>query len=113
MGGRRVLTNPFRPGGCTAGYSAPNVEDADVVLVSSFLLDEGDVENVPENKLLFESGIFQLQGMRFEGIPIAHDRLNGRRFWHEHDVALATGGPKYRPSGAGRRPPLAMNSGFS
>ncbi|WP_159789824.1 MBL fold metallo-hydrolase [Sodalinema gerasimenkoae] len=79
-GGRRVLTNPFRPGGCTAGYPEPNVEDTDVVLVSSFLLDEGDVENVPENKLLFESGIFQLQGMRFEGIPIAHDRLNGRRF---------------------------------
>mgnify|MGYP002475314135 CR=1 FL=1 len=79
-GGRRVLTNPFRPGGCTAGYPAPNVEDTDVVLVSSFLLDEGDIENVPESKLLFESGIFQLQGMRFEGIPIAHDRLNGRRF---------------------------------
>ncbi|TAO03928.1 MAG: Zn-dependent hydrolase [Phormidium sp. SL48-SHIP] len=79
-GGRRVLTNPFRPGGCTAGYPEPDVEDADVVLVSSFLLDEGAVENVPESKLLFESGIFQLQGMRFEGIAIAHDRLNGRRF---------------------------------
>lgn len=79
-GGRRVLTNPFRPGGCTAGYPEPNVDDTDVVLVSSFLLDEGDVENVPETKLLFESGIFQLQGIRFEGIPIAHDRLNGRRF---------------------------------
>ncbi|OAB55657.1 Zn-dependent hydrolase [Phormidium willei BDU 130791] len=78
--GRRVLTNPFRPGGCTAGYPEPNVEETDVVLVSSFLLDEGDIENVPESKLLFESGIFQLQGMRFEGIPIAHDRLNGRRF---------------------------------
>ncbi len=78
--GRRVLSNPFRPGGCTAGYPEPNVEETDVVLISSFLLDEGDIENVPESKLLFESGIFQMQGMRFEGIPIAHDRLNGRRF---------------------------------
>ncbi|WP_017658866.1 MBL fold metallo-hydrolase [Baaleninema simplex] len=77
---RRILANPFRTLGCTAGYPEPNIDDADLVLVSSFLLDEGAVDTVPESKLLFESGIFEVQGMTFEGIPIPHDRIGGNRF---------------------------------
>lgn len=95
-GGRRVLTNPFRTAGCTLGYPDPDVSNADVVLVSSFLLDEGAVDNVPESKVLAESGIFQLNGIEFEGIPIAHDRLGGRRFgmntiwtWQQGGLNLA------------------------
>lgn len=38
--GLKVLVNPYQSVGCTAGYSLPDLQP-DVVLVSSFLLDEG------------------------------------------------------------------------
>ncbi len=75
-----VVANPFRPGGCTAGYPAPDARDADITIVSSLLLDEGATDNVREDRLLFESGIYQLGATKFEGIPIPHDRFNGNRF---------------------------------
>ncbi|GAB4236422.1 MAG: MBL fold metallo-hydrolase [Stanieria sp.] len=78
--GLRILVNPFRPLGCTAGYAVPKVE-ADLVLVSSFLLDEGAVENLPGNpRILTEPGDYQISGLKFQGISIPHDREGGRRF---------------------------------
>lgn len=95
-GGRRVLCNPFRTVGCTLGYPPPDPGNADVVLVSSFLFDEGAIDGIPESKVLAESGIFQLQGIEFEGIPIAHDRQGGQRFgtntiwtWRQAGLNLA------------------------
>ncbi|MCY7321756.1 MAG: MBL fold metallo-hydrolase, partial [Phormidesmis sp. CAN_BIN36] len=43
--GQKILVNPFRSLGCTAGYRAPRV-NADLVLISSQLLDEGAIELV-------------------------------------------------------------------
>jgi L-ascorbate metabolism protein UlaG (beta-lactamase superfamily) len=56
-GGLRVLVNPFQTLGCTAGYRPPQIE-ADLVLISSQLLDEGAIQ----------------------GLAIPHDRVGGRRF---------------------------------
>jgi L-ascorbate metabolism protein UlaG (beta-lactamase superfamily) len=54
---------------------------ADFVLISSQLFDEGAAEGLPGNpKLLFEPGVYQVGGIRFQGISIDHDRLGGRRF---------------------------------
>ncbi|NEP53917.1 MAG: MBL fold metallo-hydrolase [Moorea sp. SIO3C2] len=79
-GGVRVLVNPFQTIGCTARYNSPKVE-ADLVLISSLLLDEGAAEGIPGSpRLLFEPGIFQVNGLKFEGISIPHDRVGGRRF---------------------------------
>jgi L-ascorbate metabolism protein UlaG (beta-lactamase superfamily) len=79
-GGRRVLVNPFRALGCTAGYRVPKVQ-ADLVLVSSLLWDEGSAEGLPGNpKVLYEPGVYEIGGIRFQGISIAHDREGGRRF---------------------------------
>jgi len=79
-GGARILVNPFRTLGCTAGYRPPKVE-ADLVLISSQLLDEGAVEEVPGNpQLIYEPGVYQFQGMQIQGIAIDHDREKGRRF---------------------------------
>ncbi|HBE51427.1 MAG TPA: Zn-dependent hydrolase, partial [Cyanobacteria bacterium UBA11369] len=36
-GGKRILVNPFRPIGCTAGYRPPKIE-TELVLISSQLL---------------------------------------------------------------------------
>ena len=78
--GTRILVNPFRPLGCTAGYAAPNVE-ADLVLISSFLLDEGAVEDLSGNpRILTQPGDYQVNNIKFQGISISHDREGGRRF---------------------------------
>ncbi len=77
---QRVLVNPFRRVGCTAGYPALNVT-ADVVLISSRLLDEGAVEDVQGNPTqLYEPGVYQLNGLQFQGIRTNHDRMDGMRF---------------------------------
>jgi hypothetical protein len=58
--GMRILTNPFRSLGCTAGLAAPKV-NADLVLISSQLLDEGAVDVVPGNpRLLYEAGSYEI-----------------------------------------------------
>lgn len=78
--GLRVLSNPFNTLGCTAGYRAPNFT-ADLVTISSQLLDEGFVSNLPGNpSLLFEPGTFEFKGVQFQGIRTAHDRVGGKRF---------------------------------
>lgn len=78
--GRRVLVNPFRPIGCTAGYQAPQVP-ADLVMISSRLLDEGAVEGLPGNpRILFEPGVYDVNGLQVSGISTDHDDVGGRRF---------------------------------
>ncbi|MFS8880871.1 MBL fold metallo-hydrolase [Synechococcus sp. H55.11] len=66
--GKRFLVNPFRPGGCTAGYPAPSV-NADLVLLSSRLLDEGALDVVPGNpRVLFQPGDYVIDGIRVQGV---------------------------------------------
>ncbi len=78
--GRRILVNPFRPIGCTAGYRSPNVS-ADLVLISSRLLDEGVVENLPGRpRILYEPGVYDFNGLQINGIATDHDTVGGRRF---------------------------------
>lgn len=79
-GKQRVLVNPFRTVGCTTGYRQPKV-NANLVMISSNLLDEGFVEVVPGNpKLLYEPGVFKFNNLQIQGINTDHDRLGGRRF---------------------------------
>ncbi|MFS8883490.1 MBL fold metallo-hydrolase [Synechococcus sp. R55.3] len=66
--GQRFLVNPFRPAGCTAGYPAPRVA-ADLVLLSSRLLDEGALDVVPGNpRVLFQPGDYLIDGIRVQGV---------------------------------------------
>jgi len=79
--GRRILVNPFRAVGCTAGYAVPTVP-ADVVLISSRLFDEGGtLQGLPGNPpVLAEQGEFELAPIRMQSVEVNHDRDNGRRF---------------------------------
>jgi L-ascorbate metabolism protein UlaG (beta-lactamase superfamily) len=94
-GGRRILVNPFRPIGCTAGYRSPQVA-ADLVMISSRLLDEGVVEGIPGNpRVLFEPGVYDFTGMQVQGIETSHDDVGGKRFginvvwrWNQGGVNL-------------------------
>jgi L-ascorbate metabolism protein UlaG (beta-lactamase superfamily) len=77
---RRILTNPFRPIGCTAGYQAPSAT-ADVVLTSSQLFDEGYIsQTYASTQRLTEPGVYDVKGVRFQGVGMPHDREGGRRF---------------------------------
>ncbi|MBW4479845.1 MAG: MBL fold metallo-hydrolase [Tolypothrix brevis GSE-NOS-MK-07-07A] len=79
-GGTKILVNPFRSVGCTAKYRPPQVS-ADLVLISSQLLDEGAVEGLPGNpKLIYEPGVYEFQSIKFQGIAIDHDRKGGKQF---------------------------------
>lgn len=76
----KILVNPFLPIGCTAKYKPPKVA-ADVVMISSRLLDEGyAVELVGNPKIIADSGIYKVNGVEIQGINTLHDREKGRRF---------------------------------
>lgn len=78
--GRRILVNPFRPIGCTSGYRPPQIA-TDLVMISSFLFDEGATEGIPgDPRILSEPGIYEFRDMQVQGIQTNHDRLGGRRF---------------------------------
>jgi len=78
--GLKVLVNPYQSAGCTAGYTLPDVQP-DVVLVSSFLLDEGAIDAVSGNPQVFtDKGTHQVQGVNFKGFALPHDRQGGKRF---------------------------------
>lgn len=79
-GGLRVLINPFRQIGCTAGYRDPKL-NTDLVLISSRLLDEGSIDGFSGNPaLLYEPGVYQFNGSQIQGIRTIKDRQQGRRF---------------------------------
>ena len=78
--GLKVLVNPYQSVGCTAGYVLPDLQP-DVVLVSSFLLDEGAIETVKgDPQVITQRGTHDFNGIKFQGFSLAHDRENGRRF---------------------------------
>ena len=78
--GKTILVNPFEAIGCTAGYPTPNVA-ADYVMISSYLLDEGNTRGLPGNpEILDKAGIYSFEPIQIQGIPSDHDLLDGRRF---------------------------------
>ncbi len=93
--GLKVLVNPFLPLGCTAGYKMPT-SAADLVLISSFLLDEGAIEEVVGNpQIITKPGDYKVEGVKFQGISTPHDREGGRRFgqnvawrWNQGGVTI-------------------------
>ncbi len=102
--GIKVLVNPFATLGCTAGYRLPSVE-ADLVLLSSFLLDEGAAEKLPGNpKVVYEPGDYQYEGIRFRGIGTPHDREGGRRFGTNVTWSWTMGGLKILNLGGAAAP---------
>jgi L-ascorbate metabolism protein UlaG (beta-lactamase superfamily) len=80
-GGVKILVNPFKPLGCTAGYKKP-FPKADIVLITSQLFDEGYVETL-EGKptILWQAGQFAVNGLTFNGISLDHANIERFRGW--------------------------------
>jgi hypothetical protein len=105
-GGRRILVNPFRRIGCTLGYASPAVE-ADMVMISSRLFDEGYLEDLPgDPQVLAEPGAYDFEGLGVQGILVPHDREGGRRFgnniiwkWNQGGVNIVHMGGAAAPLG--------------
>ena len=91
-GNVKILINPFQTLGCTAKYRSPNVA-TDLVLISSQLLDEGAIDKIPGNpKLVYQPGVYEFKGVKFQGITTDHDRNNGKRFGKNVAWKLTPGG---------------------
>ena len=72
-----VLLNPFKAVGCATDLNEPKGVNADFILASSKLADEG---YNPKDKLMFvEPGVYKFEDILLNGIEIPHDRLGGRR----------------------------------
>ena len=66
-GNVKILINPFRTLGCTTKYRSPNVA-ADLVLISSQLLDEGAIDKIPGNpKLVYQPGVYEFRFLLNDG----------------------------------------------
>ncbi len=108
--GVRFLTHPFRPAGCTSNLTSPT-SASDYILISSRLLDEGYLENLPKDRrVLSEPGSYNLKGINLQGISMDHDRLGGRRFgrnvawkWKQSGIFIVHLGSAAAPINASQR----------
>ena len=91
--GKSVLLNPFKAVGCASGLNEPKGENADFILASSRLADEG---YNPKNELMFaEPGIYKLKNILLKGVEVPHDRVGGRRLgmatvwsWEQNNLKI-------------------------
>ncbi|QSV53632.1 MAG: MBL fold metallo-hydrolase [Dolichospermum sp. UKL201] len=91
-GNVKILINPFTTLGCTAKYRPPKVA-SDLVLISSQLLDEGAIDKISGNpKLVYQPGVYEFRGVKFQGITTDHDRHSGKRFGKNVAWKLNQGG---------------------
>ena len=91
--GKSVLLNPFKAVGCASGLNEPKGENADFILASSKLADEG---YNPNDKLMFvEPGVYKIKDILLNGVEVPHDRVGGRRFgmatvwsWEQNNLKI-------------------------
>ena len=75
---KSVLLNPFKAAGCASELVEPIGVNADFILASSKLPDEG---YNPNDQLMFvEPGVYKFEDILLNGIEVPHDRFGGRRF---------------------------------
>ena len=92
-GEKLVLLNPFKAVGCASELDEPKEVNADFILASSKLADEG---YNPNDKLMFvEPGIYKFEDILLNGTTVPHDRVGGRRFgmatvwtWEQNNLKI-------------------------
>ena len=96
---KSILINPFKAIGCARNLKEPKEVNADFILASSRLPDEG---YNPNNQLMFvEPGIYQFDDILLNGISVPNDRVDGRRFgmatvwsWEQNCLLYASPSPR-------------------
>ena len=92
-GEKSVLLNPFKAIGCASELNEPTEVNADFILASSKLADEGFN---PNNQLMFvEPGVYKFEDILLNGIEVPHDRVGGRRLgmatvwsWEQNNLKI-------------------------
>ncbi len=90
---KSILLNPFKAIGCASNLNEPKGVNADFILASSKLADEG---YNPNGKLMFvEPGVYKLGDILLNGIEVPHDRVGGRRLgmstvwiWEQNNLKI-------------------------
>ena len=90
---KSVLLNPFKAVGCASDLNEPTGVNADFILASSKLADEG---YNPNDQLMFvEPGVYKFEDILLNGIEVPHDRVGGRRFgmatvwsWEQNNLKI-------------------------
>ena len=90
---KSVLINPFKAIGCASNLNEPKGINADFILASSKLADEG---YNPNDQLMFvEPGVYKFDDILLNGIEVPHDRVGGRRFgmatvwsWEQNNLKI-------------------------
>ena len=90
---KSVLINPFKAIGCASDLNEPKGINADFILASSKLADEG---YNPNDQLMFvEPGVYKFEDILLNGIEVPHDRVGGRRFgmatvwsWEQNNLKI-------------------------
>ena len=90
---KSILINPFKAIGCASDLEEPKGVNADFILASSKLADEG---YNPNDKLMFvEPGIYKFENIILNGVTVPHDRVGGRRFgmatvwtWEQNNLKI-------------------------
>jgi len=76
--GKSIILNPYKSVGCASNLNNARFSEADFILASSRLADEG---YNPSNLLMFvDPGSYKYDEFILNGIHIPHDRFEGRRF---------------------------------
>ena len=90
---KSVLINPFKAIGCASDLNEPKGINADFILASSKLADEG---YNPNDQLMFvEPGVYKFEDILLNGIEVPHDRVGGRRLgmatvwsWEQNNLKI-------------------------
>ena len=90
---KSVLINPFKAIGCASDLNEPKGINADFILASSKLADEG---YNPNDQLMFvKPGFYKFEDILLNGIEVPHDRVGGRRFgmatvwsWEQNNLKI-------------------------
>ncbi len=90
---KSVLINPFKAIGCASDLNEPKGINADFILASSKLADEG---YNPNDQLMFvKPGVYKFEDILLNGIEVPHDRVGGRRFgmatvwsWEQNNLKI-------------------------
>ncbi len=90
---KSVLINPFKAIGCASDLNEPKDINADFILASSKLADEG---YNPNDQLMFvKPGFYKFEDILLNGIEVPHDRVGGRRFgmatvwsWEQNNLKI-------------------------
>ena len=101
---RSVLLNPFKAVGCAEGLPETKLS-VDFILASSQMADEG--ARTSEGKFFYQAGSYSVDGFKFDGVNVFHDRLGGRRYGLATVWAWEQGGLKFAHLG-GAAGPLSL-----